>query len=127
MKLRRDLSITQKSAWRMMKRVRDSYNEVNELFVGEVDKSHFGGKESNERAGPAWHSYREHDAGHVRLHANHATRGPLSSCRFDSSIGDRNAMLGQEAIHSPSLIISTISSMENPTNHIHIQRREMVS
>ena len=40
---------------------------------------------------------------------------------------NRNAMLGHAAIHFASLSISTISSMENATNQIHIQLREMLS
>ena len=47
MKLHRDLKITQKSAWYMAHRIRDSWAEGHDLFQGsvEVDESYFGGKE----------------------------------------------------------------------------------
>lgn len=49
MKLHRDLGVTQKTAWHMLSRIRKSYNEVNDLFEGEVevDQAHFGGIEFN--------------------------------------------------------------------------------
>lgn len=49
MKLHRDLGVTQKTAWYMLGRIRESYNEVNDLFEGEVevDEAYFGGKEIN--------------------------------------------------------------------------------
>ena len=52
MKLHRDLGITQKSAWYMLNRIRESYSEVNAMFDGEaeVDESYFGGKEGNKHS-----------------------------------------------------------------------------
>ena len=52
MKLHRDLGITQKAAWHMLARLRESYNEINSLFDGEneIDVSYFGGKEGNKHA-----------------------------------------------------------------------------
>ena len=49
MKLRRDLEITQKSAWHMLHRIREFYYRTNEPFASEVeaDESGFGGKRAN--------------------------------------------------------------------------------
>ena len=50
MKLHRDLGITQKSAWYMAHRIRESLNEeATEKFAGpvEVDETYIGGKETN--------------------------------------------------------------------------------
>ena len=52
MKLRRDLNITQKSAWHMLHRIREFYFRTNEPFASEVeaDESGFGGKRANMHA-----------------------------------------------------------------------------
>ena len=52
MKLRRDLKITQKSAWHMLHRIREFYYRTNEPFASEVeaDESGFGGKRKNMHA-----------------------------------------------------------------------------
>ena len=49
MKLHRDLGITQKSAWHLAHRIRESWNETAERFAGpvEADETYVGGKESN--------------------------------------------------------------------------------
>lgn len=49
MKLHRDLGITQKSAWYMAHRIRQSWDEMADRFAGPVqaDETYFGGKESN--------------------------------------------------------------------------------
>lgn len=49
MKLHRDLGVSQKTAWHMINRIRESYDDVNDLFDGEVevDQAHFGGVEIN--------------------------------------------------------------------------------
>ena len=49
MKLHRDLGITQKSAWFLAHRLRESWKEINDPFLGpvEVDETFMGGKRRN--------------------------------------------------------------------------------
>ena len=49
MKLHRDLGITQKSAWHMAHRIRESFDDATQTFSGpvEVDETYVGGKETN--------------------------------------------------------------------------------
>ena len=49
MKLHRDLGITQKSAWHLAHRIRETWDDATERFAGpvEADESYFGGKEPN--------------------------------------------------------------------------------
>ena len=52
MKLHRDLGITQKSAWHLAHRIRESWVDGKTLFAGpvEVDETYMGGKEANKHA-----------------------------------------------------------------------------
>ena len=61
MKLHRDLGITQKSAWFMEHRIRETWNdETTARFAGpvEADESYFGGKEGNKHEDKKLHAGR---------------------------------------------------------------------
>ena len=61
MKLHRDLGITQKSAWFMEHRIRETWNDkTTARFVGpvEADESYFGGKEGNKHEDKKLHAGR---------------------------------------------------------------------
>ena len=60
MKLHRDLGITQKSAWYLAHRIRETWEDATEKFAGpvEADETYVGGKEANKHESEKLHAGR---------------------------------------------------------------------
>ena len=102
MKLHRAIGVTQKTAWHMAHRIRESYNERQDPFSGpvEVDETYIGGKEHNKHEdkkqnagrGPVGKTpvvgMKDRDTGHVSATPVEHTDKPTLQSFVESGIED---------------------------------------
>ena len=108
-KLHRDLGITQKSAWFMMRRIREAFPANREAFAGpvEVDETYVGGKRKNM---PKSKRYLQHGRGPVGkttvVGAKDRATNKIAAAKID--LADKETLPGfVESISAPGAKVYT--------------------